>query len=250
MALQPLDMANGIVLTIFCVISIFVGIRIVSRYFVIKRREFLLVGITWLCITSPWWPATISFIMFLITGHILTPIIYFLIGNIFVPIGLICWIIAFTDLVVNSMEKKKIIVIVFIIFGAAFYIIFFYFLFTDLSMIGQLKGYTDVQYSMIIVIFYLIVIIVALITGIIFSLKLFKSEKPELRLKGKFLLLAFIFFAIGVGMDTSIPLTFYTFPIYRTLEILSAFCFYCGFILPNWVKKFLLKEEKVENAIP
>ncbi len=35
-----------------------------------------------------------------------------------------------------------------------------------------------------------------------------------------------------------------------TKEILGAIFFYFGFILPNWVKNFLLKEEKVENTTP
>ncbi|MFX0072289.1 MAG: hypothetical protein ACFFAO_14480, partial [Candidatus Hermodarchaeota archaeon] len=79
MALETLDLVNGIVLIIFCFISIYVGIRIILKYFVYKQRQFMLVGITWIFLVSAWYPASISFIMFFFTGSILTPEIYFII---------------------------------------------------------------------------------------------------------------------------------------------------------------------------
>ncbi len=58
MPLEAFDIANGIILVIFCVISIYVGIRIISKYFEYKPREFILLGLTWICVVSPWYPAT------------------------------------------------------------------------------------------------------------------------------------------------------------------------------------------------
>ena len=194
---------------------------------------------------SPWYPASISFLMYLFTEEILSPEAYFIISFVFVPITLVCWMIAFTDLTDN--KKQKLIVSFYFILCVIYYVFFFYFLyFTDQSLIGQLRGYTDVQYGAFVVSLYLIALVTALITGIIFARKSRHAENPEIRLKGNFILMAVIFYFIGSTLDAILPHNFLTFSIFRTLEILSAIFFYCGFILPNWVKKFLLKGEKID----
>ncbi len=194
---------------------------------------------------SPWYPASISFLMYLFTEEILSPEAYFIISFVFVPITLVCWMIAFTDLTDN--KKQKLIVSFYFILCVIYYVFFFYFLyFTDQSLIGQLRGYTDVQYGAFVVSLYLIALVTALITGIIFARKSRHAENPEIRLKGNFIQIAVVFFFIGSILDAFLPHNFLTFSIFRTLEILSAIFFYCGFILPNWVKKFLLKGEKID----
>ena len=52
---------------------------------------------------------------------------------------------------------------------------------------------------------------------------------------------------IAASMDTMVPLNFITLSIYRSLEILSALAFYCGFTLPKLVKKIFLRQENVES---
>ena len=69
-----------------------------------------------------------------------------------------------------------------------------------------------------------------------------KSEKPNIKLKGKIILLAFLFFIIGATLEAAIPLVPITVIIARVILIISAIMFYNGFILPNAVKRFLLKE--------
>ncbi len=247
MPLEAFDIVNGIVLIIFCVISIYVGLRIISKYFEYKTREFILVGITWICMVSPWYPATISFVMYIFTETILSPEAYFIISFVFVPIAVVCWMIAFTDITDN--KKQKLIVSIYFLLSIVYYVLFFFFLYyTDQSLIGKLRGYTDVEYGALVVSFYLIANSTALITGIIFARKSRHAENPEIRLKGNFILMAVIFYFIGSTLDAILPHNFLTFSIFRTLEILSAIFFYCGFILPNWIKKSLLKGDKVENT--
>ena len=241
MAMAALDFWNGMALITFCIISVYVGLRIMSKYFKYRQWQLIIVGLTWICLVDSWYPGSISFIMFLLTGQILTREAYFVIGNVLIPIGLVCWVTAFAEL---SMKKgQKIIITIAIIIAISFYCVFFYLILTDPSSVGYLKGITDVQYSLPIVIYYNIIIIFFLITGLIFAIKSIKAENPEISLKGKFLLIAFIFFVIGASMDTMVPLNFITLSIYRSLEILSALAFYCGFILPKWVKKIFLKQE-------
>jgi len=66
-------------------------------------------------------------------------------------------------------------------------------------------------------------------------------------LKGKFIILAMLFFAIGTGLDGLKPILFPDYiglvlVINRLILISSAITFYIGFTLPNWVKKLFLKE--------
>ncbi|TFG16048.1 MAG: hypothetical protein EU535_00375 [Promethearchaeota archaeon] len=241
MAIETLDIINGIVLIIFCIISIYVGARIALRYFKYKQRELLLVGLTWIFLVSPWYPASISFIMFIFTGTILSREMYFIIGTNLWPIAVVLWTIAFTDLVYRN--HQNIIIVVSILYGILFYMVFYFLLFTEPNLIGYLKGYTDVQYGPIIVAYAISLIIIEIITGYLFCKASLKSKDPEVRLKGKLLLAAFILFAVGAGLDTSIPLTLLTLPIVRGFEIGSAIAFYMGFISPKWTKKLFIKEE-------
>ncbi|MFX0070782.1 MAG: hypothetical protein ACFFAO_06805, partial [Candidatus Hermodarchaeota archaeon] len=158
---------------------------------------------------------------------------------------IISWIIAFTDLV--HKKHQNIIVIISIIYGVLFYIIFYYLLLIDPNLIGYLKGYTDVQYGTFIVVYALSIVVIELITGYLFCKASLESDNPEVRLKGKLLLIAFILFAIGASLDTSVPLTLLTLPIVRSFEILSAIIFYMGFILPKWTKNLFLKDEQITN---
>ncbi|MHA1467605.1 MAG: hypothetical protein ACTSP6_05940, partial [Promethearchaeota archaeon] len=63
---------------------------------------------------------------------------------------------------------------------------------------------------------------------------------PEIKLRGKFLMAAFISWTFGAIADAIIPLTVITLPIIRIILITSAIEFYIGFVLPDWIKKRLL----------
>ncbi|MHA1489264.1 MAG: hypothetical protein ACTSRI_06380 [Promethearchaeota archaeon] len=84
--------------------------------------------------------------------------------------------------------------------------------------------------------------LIILITGLLFGRETFKSDDPEIKLKGKMLILAFPSFAIGAILDATIPFTAITLIIVRLILISSSIEFYGGFILPKWMKKLLLKQ--------
>ncbi|MGQ4875577.1 MAG: hypothetical protein ACP6IY_16030 [Promethearchaeia archaeon] len=239
MPLESLEVANGVLMLILNVISLSVGIKIFSKYFKLKQRVFFFVGLAWIFISCPWYPGGISFIMVLISGQYLDANIYMILGNVLIPIALVCWMVAFTDLVYKS--KQKLIITAFIIYGAVFYVIFFYLLGIDPLLIGEVKG-IDVKYNTFVVIYSISVLFIVIITGILFTRESLKSEDPEIRLKGKFLLLAFILFVIGASLDAMLTLNIITLILFRGFEISSAIAFYFGFILPERIKKFLIKE--------
>ena len=107
---MPLDatgMIGGIFSIIYVIINTYVGLRIAKKYFEVKQRVFLLVGITWVGLASPWWPSSVFFVIALIDGVGLenNPELYFLIGNLLIPFFLLLWIVAITDLLYKDKQK-------------------------------------------------------------------------------------------------------------------------------------------------
>ncbi|MFX0040130.1 MAG: hypothetical protein ACFFCY_13280 [Promethearchaeota archaeon] len=239
MSLTPIDMVNGIFSLIFVAISIFVGLIILTRFFKYKERIYFLVGTTWIFISEPWWPSSISFLIALSNGIGIPPEVYFLIGNVLVPLAIVLWLLAFTEFLYS--EKRKLLLSIFAIVGTSFEILFFIFLFLNPGLIGELNGPVDVNYKSFIMIFLIIFLLIVVITGFLFANLSLKSKDPEVKLKGKLLVIAYIAFAVGALLDASVPLNEPTIVIIRILLIASAICWYGGFLLPKWMKKFLLK---------
>ncbi len=241
MALSPLDSINGIFSFIFMAFSLLIGLIILTRFFKYKERIYFLVGATWIFISEPWWPSTISFLVALYNGVGIPSGLYFLIGNIFIPIAIVFWLLAFTEFLYS--EKRKLILSIYAIIGTIFEILFFIFLFLNQSLIGELNGPVDVNYKSFIMVFLIIFLLIVVITGFLFANLSLKSKDPEVKLKGKLLIIAYLTFSVGALLDSSIPFSPATIIIIRLLLILSAFCWYGGFLLPKWMKKFLLKSK-------
>jgi len=241
MTLSPLDTVNGVFSLIFVAISIMIGVIILTRYFKYKERIYFLVGATWILISSPWWSSCLSFLVALNNGFGIHERLYFLIGNILTPFAIVLWLLAFTEFLYS--EKRKLILFIFGIIGAVFEILFFIFLFLDPNLIGTLNPPVDVKYNSFIMIFQIIFISIVVVTGFLFANLSLKSKDPEVKLKGKLLIIAYITFAVGAFLDSAIPLNEVTIIITRLILITSAICWYGGFILPKWMKKYLFKSK-------
>ena len=241
MALYPLDILNGIFSFIFVVISLVVGFLILLRYFRYKEKVYFLVGATWILISEPWWPSSLSFLVSLSNGVGLPPTIYFLIGNLLVPLAIVLWLLAFTEFLFT--EKRKLILLVFAIIGVIFEIIFFTLLFINPDLIGHLNPPVDVSYNFFIMIFLFIFILIVVISGLFFARLSLKSDDPEVKLKGKLLVVAYIAFFVGALLDSSIRLNELGVIFVRLILIASAVFWYGGFLLPHWMKKLFLKQK-------
>ena len=98
----------------------------------------------------------------------------------------------------------------------------------------------DIDYKGFVLIFLGLSILVACITGFHFAANSMKKEEiPEIRWKGKFLLIAFLFFGISAIFDALIEMSPLLLIIIRIILALAMFFFYLGFILPKWIKKIL-----------
>jgi len=241
MPLNPLDILNGIFSFIFVVISLFIGFLILLRYIRYKEKIYFLVGTTWILISEPWWPSSLSFLVSLSNGVGLSPTIYFIIGNTLVPLAIILWLLAFTDFLFT--EKRKLIILVSTIIGIIFEVIFYTFLFINPALIGTPTSPVDVSYNFFIIIFLVIFVLIFVISGLLFARLSLKSDDPEVKLKGKLLIIAFIAFFLGALLDSSIRLNELGVIFVRLTLIASAIFWYGGFLLPHWMKKIFLKKK-------
>ncbi len=222
-------------------ISTILGLFIILKFRAHRKRELLLVGITWILIVSPYWPDAINFMMVSLYGSLLDVVIYFFLANALIPIIHITWIIAFTDFLYK--EKQRTFLIIFGAEAIIFEIFFLYFLFLDPSLIGTQIAPFYVEWTDFVIFYLLFSIALFLITGIMFARESLKSNNKEIRLKGKFLIIAFITFAIGTFIDAIGNLTEVTLVLARTFVIIGAFMFYLGFTLPRFIKEILIKED-------
>jgi len=150
------------------------------------------------------------------------------------------WLTAFTELLYKG--KQKIILIIFGIIGIIFNVIILFFLFTESSFIGREVGNVDEDYSLFVNIYIIGIMIITIITGTLFAQASIKLDSPEMKLRGILLLIAFYSFVVGAIFDMFSPLSVIILIIARLILISSAIEFYCGFVLPEWLKKMLIKE--------
>lgn len=252
MALEPVDVLQGSFSLIFVIISLILGLIILSKYPKYKSRLYFLVGLSWVGVSLPWWPDSISFLMNLFIGESLPVRWYFIIGNVFIPIALLCWMVAYTDMINKNLQLMAVLLTY--IFSIVFEVTFFILFFVDIDLIGIInptRPFT-VDFGIFITIYLVLIILIMLITGVIFAQKSVKSDDREVRLKGKLLRAAFITFTVAAVLDSSLgaifedstdPLLSILVVIVRLLLITSAIEFYGGFLLPRWMKEIFLKSE-------
>ena len=210
----------------------------ILRYFKYKIKELIIAGITWCIITSPFWGDIISYLWYLTFNTHLSDFLYFLLCIGLIPLAHITWMIFFTSFFFQKNQKA--IISIFLIEAIIFEIVFIYFLIVDPSNIATRIPLTTVEWAPFIIFYLLLSILLFLITGIAFTLQCFKSDKDDIRLKGKFLLIAFISFMIGVIIEI-MPIFFeFKYVLGRLIILSAAIEFYIGFILPSQIKKVLL----------
>lgn len=240
--LTPLDILNGYLALITITIAFFISLHIMFRYFKHKKIQYLYVGIVGLFLTEPWWPAAISFVLIFLTGNGLSNEIYFIIGNVGIPLAISLWLLAYSELKSYSDEKRRNVIIGSIIYGIVFLVVFFSLLMADSSLIGILKTPIDVEYRYFVVGYLLSIITIILFTGVSFARESLKSDNPEMQLRGKLIIAAFVSFSVGALMDSALPLNTVSLLIARFILMFSSILFWGGFILPDWMKKILIKE--------
>jgi len=238
--IKSYEIFYGILSVIFVFIALIIGIRILTKYFELRRKELITVGLALIFLSSAWWGSAFSFLSYIIFGHIFSQIEFLIFGDAFLFLAIICWMYTFLRLVYPNLLKK--VISVYLLISILYEILFFYFLFTEPNQIATIEGNFNSEHKLFSLSFILFSIGSFLVTGIIFAKESMKAPSPKLQLKGKFLLTGMLSFTIGAIFDAG----GFTDPILlvliRFLLISSAIEYYLGFLMSDRVAKFLVGE--------
>ena len=194
----------GYIRLISTIITIILGTRIFLKYFKSRDKNLLYVGITFIFLWTPWWPSSISFITYLISGETLPISLYLLIGYCFLPIAFFLWMIAIFDLLVIKDRKRTLGLLFGLIYIAIYEIIILYYIFNP-SEAGYFVTPIVVTYNILLRAIIIPFIAIVLILGLML-------------------------------MDAIL-----TILIARMITIVGVIFLYIGFLLPKGIKKRLHK---------
>ncbi|MFX1452667.1 MAG: hypothetical protein ACFFCM_17650, partial [Promethearchaeota archaeon] len=189
-------------------------------------------------------PSTVKFLGIILLNIYLNDAIIFILNHALLPPFTLCWLISITDLLHVKKQTRLQILVVFCIISVILEGIFFFFIFTgNLNAIGTFTGVFTVDWSLFSIIYLFFFAIIVLITGILFAKESLKSDKPEIKLRGKLLLAAFISFLAGALFEVIFPLSYFSIIITRIILLSSSIEFYMGYLLPQWTSRIFLKEK-------
>jgi hypothetical protein len=238
--LTELEILQGIFTLIFVLISIVLGLIILLKYFSIKRKELIFVGAAWIFLSSGWWGSAFSFLSIILLNYMFSPFLYLFVGNVFIPVAVLCWIYAIGRLIYTKSKNK--ILALFLAICIPYEIIIVVLLIINPSLVGTMKGTFYSQPALFAMIFQIFALLVTIITGFTFSIRSMKSKEPEIKWKGRFLLFGFISFTIGAFIDALITLDPITLVVVRLLLIASSILYFFGFLLPDRIAKLLISK--------
>jgi hypothetical protein len=241
--LTPLEIYYGSFTFAFVIISTILGLFIALKYIKFRKLEFLAVGFTWILLASPYWSDAVQFILVVIFNRQLNSALYFFLANAFIAPIHITWIYALTNLLFKKQKQKLLI-----FFGIEAYLFETFFLtifFLNPNLIGDQKSVFVVEWAIWIQIYLLISIGLFLVTGFLFARVSLKSENPEIKLKGRFLMIAFVTFTVGTVIDVIAAESPSGVTIFsaRSFIIISAICFYIGYTMPKFIKELFIKSK-------
>jgi len=236
-----LDIIRAVFSLAFVVISIFIGLKILLKYFSLRRTELITVGLTWIFLSSPWWPLPVTFILAFVFNSGLDPVIYRYLMSAFIPVALICWIYSINNIV--YLGRKKNLFYLYLGISLAYIVVYHVFIFINPDLISIYNGGFQFQNSLFLYFFFIFTIITAIITGALFALQSFKSIDAKIRWKGRFILLAVLVFIAGALADTFSfgNVIIQTFA--RFILIIASIFYYLGFFLPDWVASLIIKDK-------
>jgi hypothetical protein len=233
------EIIYGIFSVIFVLIAILIGIKILLKYFSLKKKELISVGLALIFLSSAWWGSASSFLSFILFGYDFSEFEFFLLGDAFIVVALLSWMYSFLVLVYPNMVKK--VMPIYLIISGVYEIILLYFLFTDPSQIATIEGRFNSDHNLFALIFLAFSILSVLLSGILFARESMKASDPKIRLKGKFILIGIVSFCIGAIFDAGIPMNSLSLVLIRLLLISSSVEYYFGFLIPDRVAEMFTR---------
>ena len=180
MVVTEFELVYGISTLIFIIISMLIGIKIILKYRVNQNIIFISVGITWILLTTSWWGSATSFI-FAIFDVNLSDFWYLFLSNFFVPFALIFWFYSYLNLLFkNKIKLIYYIATILMIYEVTFLIL----LMINTKNIGEISGVAYWRGNLFTIIFQVIALMSATITGIHFGFSIHKTKSTTNKIRG------------------------------------------------------------------
>lgn len=235
---------------VFIIITLIVGARIIRRYFSTNSSVFLIIGVAWIGLSFPWLPEAFKFFFILFQVPLQEDfliLLYLGVNIMAAPIVLILWIYG-TNKILSIKDKFKTALLM----GTVVLTVIFEILIIALLPLNKdliVARYVPEQYSIVwsdlIVVFQVILVVIVFLSGLMFARESLSSDNAEVKLKGKFIFIAFISFVFGAVLEVFFtvadPIGLIFKIISRVILMSSSIEFFIGFIFPERIKKFLLK---------
>ncbi len=239
------ELINCIATTFWVILGLTIGTRILLKVRN-EKLEYKMVGVAMILITSPWWGVVVKFLIYSISGFLISDAWYLLIANVSLPALTVGW--AYTLSRFLEISRTKLIVAIF----AGLYSIFLVVLIVALStgndgFIGIVNGF-DSSFSDFSKIFAYLTIMTLFVSGTIFSVRSAKSIYSEVKLKGIILQFAWTLILMGAIMDSLQTIGLVLF-LARIFLVLSSIFYYIGWFLPKPIKKIFIKEKNDQEEL-
>lgn len=230
---------------VFVIISVFIGLRLISKYFKYQEKSFIGVGLTWIFLSTSWWWPAFNFILnFFMCSLNYTS--YLILANGFIAPALISWLYSFTTLAYENWTKK--VLSFSLVITIPYEIILLILIFIKPSYVGKELKLNVISRTPLTLSVAIIAILIALVTGLIFSQNAMKSQDKEIKWKGRFLVIAFVFFTVGAGLDSISWTNLFMIILIRLVLIISAITYYLAFFLPTPIANILIRtKEQIKN---
>ncbi|MGV9173134.1 MAG: hypothetical protein ACOC44_09370 [Promethearchaeia archaeon] len=237
--LTKLQVIQGIFTTIFVVLSIIIGLKIIFSSGEENRKENITLGATWILLGSAWWGSSFRYVIIIIFSFDIGNFAHLFLSNVFIPIAPILWIYTITSTVYAKHKKSAMLFICSIC--TPYEIMLIIFLLFKPDLVGTTESVVDLIYTIFPQSFLIFAIIISICTGLIFSRRSMNIPDPRIQWRGRLFFLAFLLFGIGSLFDVILlPNPSYLIFV-RLLLIFSSIAYYLAFFLPEWLVKRLIK---------
>ena len=239
-------MVLGIVTIIYLITLCGIGIKMGLTYFNVKNKVFIYAGISVFGTALPWSGAAVYFLSLVFFDDVPPMEIYFLCLGGFLPIASITWMITILNLFEVNPTKEKLLKVISITFWLTIEVIYLTLVFTDTTLLGTLEdNKIVVNFAPFTQVFLLIALAQMLITTYMLGIYYWKSDRKKIQLQGKIITFAMCIFLTASLLEIFIP-TIAMNVVARILVMIYAYVYYGGFIMPEWLKRLILKQNMDE----
>ena len=242
------DITRSVFTLISVIIVMIVGIKILLNYRRHEKLVFLTVGLALIFLSSFYWANAFSFLSILFFRYGYDPPLYIFFSNVFLPLGLICWVYSMNKLLLNKYNKS-IIILVSVISIAYLIFVLIALGSGNYELVGSLHSPSaifDYKRTLISQVFPIFVGVVFGITGLMFGIDSLSSSEATLSWKGRFFIASILCYFVVLAIDGIFTgQQYFVLKILtRILFIVSSILYYFGFFLPEKLANILIKEAR------